>query len=87
MAVNELGIPAVRIDTIIDFAAVPQFGVKSEGNAEASEAAVLAELAGLIAAGELEVPIAGVFPLDRVRDAYRTLEERHTRGKLILTIS
>jgi len=50
--------------------------VKLEGNADASDAAVLAELAGLIATGELEVPISGVFPLDQVRDAYRTLEDR-----------
>jgi NADPH:quinone reductase-like Zn-dependent oxidoreductase len=87
LAVNELGIPPDRVDTIIDFAAVERFGVKVEGNADASDAAVLAELARLIAAGELEVPIAGVFALDQVRDAYRTLEERHTRGKLILNIS
>jgi NADPH:quinone reductase-like Zn-dependent oxidoreductase len=87
LAVDELGIPADRVDTIIDFAAVQEFGVKAEGNADASDAAVLAELASMVAAGELEVPIAGVFALDRVRDAYRVLEERHTRGKLILRLS
>jgi hypothetical protein len=38
------------------------------------------ELANLVARGELEVPIAGVFTLDDVRDAYRQLELRHTRG-------
>jgi NADPH:quinone reductase-like Zn-dependent oxidoreductase len=86
MAVDRLGVPADRVDTIIDFAAAERFGVKLEGNADASDAAVLAELAGLVATGELEVPIAGVFPLDQVRDAYRTLEERHTRGKLVLTL-
>ena len=85
MAVDQLGIPADRVDTIIDFAAAERFGVKFEGNADASDAGVLAELAALIAAGELEVPIAGVFPLDQVRDAYRVLEERHTRGKLVLS--
>jgi NADPH:quinone reductase-like Zn-dependent oxidoreductase len=45
---------------------------------------VLAELAGLIAAGELEVPIAATFSLDQVQDAFRALEMRHTRGKLVL---
>jgi NADPH:quinone reductase-like Zn-dependent oxidoreductase len=34
----------------------------------------------------LEVPIARVFPLEEVRNAYRELEERHTRGKLILSM-
>jgi len=86
LAVDELGIAPDRIDTIIDFAAVEGFGVKSEGSADATSAAVLAELAGLIAAGDLEVPIARVFPLDDVREAYRALEERHTRGKLVLSM-
>jgi len=46
--------------------------------------AQVAELADLVARGELEVPIAGVFALDDVRDAYRELELLHTRGKLVL---
>jgi NADPH:quinone reductase-like Zn-dependent oxidoreductase len=87
LAVDELGIRPDRIDTIIDFAAVEKFGVKVEGSAAASNAAVLAELAELIAAGELDVPIAQVFPLAQVQDAYRTLADRHTRGKLVLGIS
>lgn len=87
LAVNELGIPPQRVDTIIDFAAVEEFGIKAEGSADASTAAVMAELAGLIAAGELEVPIAKVFPLAQVHDAYRELEQRHTRGKLVLSLS
>jgi NADPH:quinone reductase-like Zn-dependent oxidoreductase len=37
-----------------------------------------------VARGELEVPIAGVFPLDDVRDAFRQVEQRHTRGKIVL---
>jgi NADPH:quinone reductase-like Zn-dependent oxidoreductase len=84
LAVQELGIPPERVDTVIDFEAVEKYGVKVEGSAAASTAAVLAELAASIAAGDLEIPIAGVFPLAEVRDAYRTLEERHTRGKLVL---
>ena len=47
-------------------------------------AGVLAELAALVADGRLEVPIAEVFALDDVREAYRMLEKRHTRGKLVL---
>jgi NADPH:quinone reductase-like Zn-dependent oxidoreductase len=85
IAVEELGVAPGRVDTVIDFAAVEEYGVKVEGSAAASTAEVLAELATLIAAGDLEVPIAGVFPLDRVQDAYRTLEERHSRGKLVLS--
>ena len=84
LAVTGLGVAPERVDTIIDFPAVEKFGVQAAGNADAASAAVLAELAALSAAGDLEVPIAGVFALDDVQAAYRTLEEQHTRGKLVL---
>ena len=39
----------------------------------------------MIADGTLEVPVARVYyPLSEVRDAYRELERRHTRGKIVL---
>ncbi len=84
LAVTDLGVPPQRVDTIIDFAAVETFGVKAAGNAAAANANVLAELAKLVADGHIEVPIAEVYPLDEVRQAYRTLEQRHTRGKIVL---
>jgi NADPH:quinone reductase-like Zn-dependent oxidoreductase len=84
MAVEDLGVPSERVDTIADFDAVERFGVQSAGGADAATAEVVAELADFVARGELEVPIAGVFALDDVRDAYRELEKRHTRGKLVL---
>ena len=84
LAVTELGIAPQRIDTLIDFPALERFGVMFVGNQDAADAGVLAELAALIAAGELEVPIAEVVPLDEVQRAYRTLERRHTRGKIVL---
>ena len=84
MAVEDLGVPRDRVDTITDFEAVERFGVLSAGGADAATAAAVAELADLVARGELEVPIAGVFALADVRDAYRELELRHTRGKLVL---
>jgi NADPH:quinone reductase-like Zn-dependent oxidoreductase len=80
----ELGVKADRIDTIIDFAAAAKYGVKIEGNANAASADVLAELAWLINAGELELVVAKAYPLEQVRDAYRELEQRHTRGKIVL---
>ncbi|MBV8947355.1 MAG: NADP-dependent oxidoreductase [Solirubrobacterales bacterium] len=84
LAVEELGIAPGRIDTIIDWAAARQYGVKTEGSTAGSSPEVLAELAALIDRGELEVPIAKVFGLEEVRDAYRELERRHTRGKIVL---
>lgn len=84
LAVTGLGVAPHRVDTIIDFAAVGRFGVKAAGTSEAAEARVLAELAELMARDELEIPIAAGFALDQVRDAYRMLEQRHTRGKIVL---
>jgi NADPH:quinone reductase-like Zn-dependent oxidoreductase len=84
MAVEDLKVPRDRVDTIADFAAVERFGVLSAGGADAATAEVLAELADLVARGELDVPIAGVFALDDVQDAFREVELRHTRGKLVL---
>jgi NADPH:quinone reductase-like Zn-dependent oxidoreductase len=79
-----LGVAPNRVDTVIDFAAAAKYGVKTEGNHEAANAEVVAQLAGLIAAGRLEIPIAKVYRLADVRDAYRELEQRHTRGKIVL---
>jgi NADPH:quinone reductase-like Zn-dependent oxidoreductase len=80
----ELGVAPDRVDTIIDRAAAARTGVKNEGMAGSANAEVLAELVGLVAAGDLDVPIAATYPLAEVRDAYRTLMERHTRGKIVL---
>jgi NADPH:quinone reductase-like Zn-dependent oxidoreductase len=80
----ELGVEPERIDTIADFAAAQEHGVKTDGNAAGASAAVLAELAAMISDGTLEVPIARVYPLSEVQDAYRELERRHTRGKIVL---
>lgn len=80
----KLGVAPSRIDTIIDFAAAAKYGVKTEGNQVAATAEVLGQLAGLLAAGRLEIPIAKVYPMAEVRDAYRELEQRHTRGKIVL---
>jgi NADPH:quinone reductase-like Zn-dependent oxidoreductase len=81
-----LGVAPERIDTIIDFDAVQKHGVKADGSMVGSNSKVLAELAGLIDAGELEVPIARVYPLEQVQDAFRELERRHTRGKIVLAL-
>jgi NADPH:quinone reductase-like Zn-dependent oxidoreductase len=80
----ELGVQPPRVDTIVNFSAVEQYGVKAEGNAAGASASVLAELADLIAADRLEVPVAATFSLADVRDAYRQLAQGHVRGKIVL---
>jgi NADPH:quinone reductase-like Zn-dependent oxidoreductase len=83
LALNDLGVAPERVDTIVRFDAVAQYGIKAEGNAVGASAATLKELAGLAAAGELEVPVA-TYPLDQVREAYTELAKGHTRGKIVL---
>lgn len=80
----ELGVSPDRIDTIIDMGAAARVGAKTDGNAAGARPEVLDELAGLVAGGRLDVPIAATYPLARVRDAYRELEQRHTLGKIVL---
>jgi NADPH:quinone reductase-like Zn-dependent oxidoreductase len=83
----KLGVPANRIETIIDFAAAQKHGTKMAGSMSPDDPAqVLAELADLIAKGKLELPIADVYPLERVRDAFREVERGHTHGKIVLVL-
>jgi NADPH:quinone reductase-like Zn-dependent oxidoreductase len=86
LALNDLGVGPSRGATIVRFDAGAQYGVKTDGNAAGSSAAVLAELAGLIADGELDFPIAATFPLDQVREAYAKLASGHIHGKIVLTV-
>jgi NADPH:quinone reductase-like Zn-dependent oxidoreductase len=80
----ELGVAPDRIDTIVDANRAAEVGAKTDGNMVGARAAVLAELASLIDQGQIEVPIAAVYPLDDVRDAYRELERPHAPGKIVL---
>ena len=84
LALNELKVSPERIDTIVRFDAPEKYGIKAEGNAAGASAQALAELAGLIAARELELPLAQTFPLADVRAASRQLAKGHLRGKIVL---
>lgn len=79
-----MGVAPERIETIIDWAAVETYGVHSAGNIDGARPEVIAELAALLATGELELPVAARYPLTQVQAAYRELERRHTRGKIVL---
>jgi NADPH:quinone reductase-like Zn-dependent oxidoreductase len=80
----DLGVAPARIDTIVNFGAVAELGVQAQGSAAGASAGVLADLAGLIATGRLEVPIAARFPLADVSEAYRMLERGGLLGKVVL---
>jgi NADPH:quinone reductase-like Zn-dependent oxidoreductase len=80
----ELGVRPQRINTIRDWRAAAKVGARTDGEGAAACAVVVGELARLAARGELEVPIARTYPLERVRDAFRELERGHTHGKIVL---
>jgi NADPH:quinone reductase-like Zn-dependent oxidoreductase len=88
LAVNELGVKPDRVDTIIDREAAARHGTHLDGMAIIDDVArVISELASLIEIEELTVPIATTFALRDVRRAYELLEQRHTRGKIVLVTS
>jgi NADPH2:quinone reductase len=80
----DLGIARDRIETIISYEKAAELGTKAEGSGDASTTEVLAEMAQLVASGQIEIPIAATYPLEQVRDAFAELEGRHTHGKIVL---
>jgi len=80
----ELDIPRECIETIASFQRAQELGVKAEGSATASTPEVLTEMANLVASGAIDIPIAATFRLEQVADAFAELEQRHTRGKIVL---
>jgi NADPH:quinone reductase-like Zn-dependent oxidoreductase len=83
----DLGIAPDRIDTIIDFAAAARHKVHTDGSSAAGSSTVLAEVAGLVANGELQVPVAAVYDLKDVKQAYTKLAEGHMGGKIVLRVA
>lgn len=80
----DLGVAPERIVTITDFAAAQKQGATVVWGHQVASAGMLAELARMIDAGELTIPIAATYPLEQVREAYTRVAERHTRGKIVL---
>lgn len=46
----------------------------------------LQELADLVDSRKIRVEVAGVFPLDKAADAFRSNMEGHTRGKIVVAV-
>jgi NADPH:quinone reductase-like Zn-dependent oxidoreductase len=84
LALGDLKVRPERVDSIVRFDAVARYGIKAEGNAAGASAATLGELAGLVAAKQLEIPLARTYPLHEVRAAYAQLAKGHIRGKIVL---
>ncbi|MDR6974321.1 NADPH:quinone reductase-like Zn-dependent oxidoreductase [Streptomyces sp. 3330] len=81
-----LGVPPHRINTIADGRAVALHGVHSQAQEDAFSPRLVAELASLVAQKRLTVPISAIYSLEQVQDAYRQVQQRHTRGKIVLSL-
>ena len=87
VALGDLKVSPERVDTIVRYDAAAKYGVKVDGNAAGASAPTLAELASLVAAKELEIPLAHTYPLGEVRAAYAQLAKGHVRGKIVLIVA
>ncbi len=80
----DLGIAKDRVETIISFEKAAELGTKAQGSGDGSTPEILSAMAELVASGQIEIPIAASYPMEKVREAYAQLEQRHTRGKIVL---
>ncbi|MEZ0110673.1 NADPH:quinone reductase-like Zn-dependent oxidoreductase [Catenulispora sp. EB89] len=80
-AARELGVPDDRICTI----AGAVDGVPAVSGASAGPAA-LDDIARLVAAGRLHVPIAATYPVADIRAAVERQADRHVRGKVVIDL-
>jgi NADPH:quinone reductase-like Zn-dependent oxidoreductase len=80
-AARELGVPDECITTI----AAQVDGIAPANGANVAPGAI-AEIARLVAAGQLRVPIAASFPVQQIRAAVELQASRHVQGKVVIDI-
>jgi NADPH2:quinone reductase len=61
-------------------------GDLSLSSIESTDNVALARVATLVANRQIVVPIAAIYPLSQVQDAYRELEAGHAHGKIVLSM-
>jgi NADPH:quinone reductase-like Zn-dependent oxidoreductase len=80
-AARELGVPDQRVTTI----AAQVDGITPANGAHAAPGAI-EEIARLVAAGQLRVPIAANFPVEQIRAAVELQAGRHVHGKIVIDL-
>jgi len=80
-AARELGVPDERVTTI----AAQVDGITPANGANAAPGAI-EEIARLVAAGQLRVPIAATFPVEQIRAAVELQAGRHVHGKVVIDL-
>ncbi len=81
LAARELGVPDERITTI----AAQIDGIAAANGANAAPGAI-EEIARLVAAGQIRVPIAASFPVEQIRAAVELQAGRHVHGKVVVDL-
>jgi NADPH:quinone reductase-like Zn-dependent oxidoreductase len=79
-----LGVPPERISTIAA-GPNPPGGVRATGGIDAGPDA-WPRITDAILAGQLTVPIAALFPIEKIRDAVTMQAGRHVHGKVVITL-
>ncbi|GGV07507.1 zinc-binding dehydrogenase [Kitasatospora aureofaciens] len=80
----ELGVAPERISVVADGPAPPP-GVRKTGALDAGPGA-LERIADAIRSGEITVPIAATFPVERIREAVPMQAEGHVHGKIVIAL-
>ena len=80
-AARDLSVPDERITTI----AAQVAGITPANGANAAPGAI-EEIARLVAAGQLRVPIAATFPVEQIRAAVELQSGRHVHGKVVIDL-
>lgn len=80
-----LGVAPERMNTVADRSAAARVGAQTKGRGDLPTDAIR-PLADLVASSEVVAPIAAVYPMDRVADAYRHLASGPRFGKIVLDI-
>ncbi|NKY43304.1 NADP-dependent oxidoreductase [Nocardia cerradoensis] len=78
---RELGVADTRITTIAG-----QIDGITPANGADADPGTLEEIARLVAANEIDVPIAATFPVDRIRAAVELQAGRHVHGKVVIDL-
>nr|WP_304046879.1 zinc-binding dehydrogenase [Jatrophihabitans endophyticus] len=81
-AARELGVPDTRITTI----AAQIDGITPANGAGAAPGAI-EQIAGLVASGQLRIPIAASFGVEHIRDAVELQSARHVNGKIVIDLA
>ncbi len=64
-----------------------QYGAKGKFISVRPSGAQLAEIGKLIDAGSLSITVDKIYPLDEIANAHQHVEQGHTRGKVVVTMS